>query len=259
MKIVIVTSDRFGIASIILPELCLNPQLKIIKVLTYKRNSPDRTKEFKRKLKKISRIGLLGTFNGIRLRKWYSFGSVKDLQVICNENNIQFSEMNYLNHVETIKIFKQTNSDLGLSLGNGYIPKKIFSIPKFGMINIHTELLPGFRGAADIIWPIYENIKETGFTIHQISSKIDMGDILYQKKYPIKFYASLGETVLKNRGEILPDIPRAFSHVCENYLDLLKNTSAQGNGNTYTTPTYSQFLQMQKNNLKTYQETKLKD
>ena len=153
----------------VLPELCLNPQLDVVKVIFARKNSSNQIKKLKRILLKISRIGLLGALNGIRLRKWYSYGSVKDIYSICKTNNIQFIETDYLNHSKTIDIFLKANAQLGVSLGNGYIPKSIFSIPKFGMINIHTELLPAFRGGADIIWPIYERVYETGFTIHQIT------------------------------------------------------------------------------------------
>ena len=65
------------------------------------------------------------------------------------------------------------------------------------MVNIHTEILPDFKGASSIIWPIYKKIKTTGFTIHQIDKKIDNGKILYQERYAIDFYPTLEETVKK--------------------------------------------------------------
>ena len=126
------------------------------------------------------------------------------------------------------------------------------------MINIHIELLPAFRGGAEIIWPIYERVYETGFTIHQISSKFDKGDILYQKKFPIKFYPTLKKTVLNNRNKILSQIPQAISYVCENYIKLKTKSTSQGKGKIYTTPTYSQYIRMLKNNDLMYKESLLK-
>ena len=61
-----------------------------------------------------------------------------------------------------------TEADLGLALGNGFIGPSIFTIPCFGMVNIHSEMLPEFRGAQSFIWPIYEGVGWMGFTIHQI-------------------------------------------------------------------------------------------
>jgi len=257
MRIIVLTSTKYGIASMVLPELCLNPQLDVVKVVFARKNSSNQIKKLKRKVLKISRIGLLGALNGIRLRKWYSYGNLKDIYTICEKNNVQFSETDYLNHSKTIDIFKEAKADIGVSLGNGYITKSLFSIPKFGMINIHTELLPAFRGGAEIIWPIYERVYETGFTIHQISSKFDKGDILYQKKFPIKFYPTLKKTVLNNQKNILPQIPQAISYVCENYINLKSKSTSQGKGKLYTTPTFSQYKRMLKNNDLMYKESLL--
>ena len=254
MRIIVLTAERFGIASLVIPELIRNKKINIVGVIYTENNISNRAKRLKRIIKKISRIGLLGALNGLRLRTWYKHGDVSNIQYICKNNNILFSQTEYLVESKTINFFKQSEADLGLSLGNGYIPKKIFNIPKYGMINIHTELVPQFRGALDIIWPIYEQIYDTGFTIHQISEKIDKGNILFQKKTKIKFYPSLKETVINNRFEILPQIPKAFSYVCENYLELSLKSEHQGKGKFYTTPTFSQFLRMVKNNKLMYKE-----
>jgi len=257
LRIIILTSVNCGIASMVLPELYTNPKINVVKVLLANKTSPNQINELKRKILKTARIGLLGALNGIRLRKWYTYRDVRDIYSICKTHNFQFSETKYLDHPKTIDILNDANADLGVSLGNGYIPKKIFTIPKFGMINIHTEILPGFRGALDIIWPIYEKINETGFTIHEISGKIDKGNILYQKKHSIKFYPTLEETVLNNRNMIGLHIPKAISYVCEHYLNLRAKSIPQDNGKYYTTPTYSQFLRMVKNNDLMYKESQL--
>ena len=134
MRIIELTSVKYGIASMVLPELCLNPQLEVVKVVFARKNSSNQIKKLKRKVLKISRIGLLGALNGIRLRKWYSYGSVKDIYSVCKTNNVQFSETGYLNHSKTINIFKEAKADIGVSLGNGYIGKNLFSIPKFNKL-----------------------------------------------------------------------------------------------------------------------------
>ena len=123
------------------------------------------------------------------------------------------------------------------------------------MINIHTEILPDFQGAQSIIWPIYEKRKETGFTIHQIDSKIDTGQILFQKKYPIEFSPVLRETVRKNLNTARGKIPSAFSYVCENYESLKEKAISQTGGKSYTTPSIWQFLRMLRNHHALYKES----
>jgi methionyl-tRNA formyltransferase len=254
-KIIILTSTRYGMASRVLPVLCNNKGLDVIKVILAHGVSPNRKRNFKRKILKINRIGILGALNGIRMRKWFQDKETEDIFSLCDSLNVPLTEVPFINCETTKTLFKNANADLGLSLGNGYISESIFSIPKYGMINIHTELLPKFQGAESIIWPIYEKSGETGFTIHQIDKKIDTGDILYQKIYPIQFHSTLRKTVEKNLQDVRNEIPDAFSYVCENYLTLLDNAKPQSQGKSYTTPSYWQFLHMIKNHRAMYQKT----
>ena len=143
----------------------------------------NRRKYFKRKIKKALKIGLFGVLNGIRMRKWYSIDTrkycdPKSIQDLCKKYNIMLNLTPSVNCSQTIQYFKDANADIGLSLGNGYIGSKIFSIPKFGMINIHHEELPSYQNASSIIWQLYNNSNKTGYTIHKIDKNIDTGDIL---------------------------------------------------------------------------------
>ncbi|GHV75997.1 hypothetical protein AGMMS49942_08180 [Spirochaetia bacterium] len=62
--------------------------------------------------------------------------------------------------------------------------------------NIHGSLLPKYRGRTPHIWAIINNEKQAGITIHNIVLECDAGDILFQKKVPIK-YSDTGGSVLK--------------------------------------------------------------
>jgi len=189
------------------------------------------------------------------MRDWYADKDADDIHMVCRDFNVGLSETPFINCETTEEAFRQANADLGLSLGNGYIPKSVFSIPKFGMVNIHTEILPDFQGAQSIIWPIYEGRKETGFTIHQISNKIDKGVILFQKRYPIQFCSTLRETVEMNLKTARMNIPEAFSYVCQNYTSLAGESISQEDRRSYTTPSIWQFFRMARNHRKMYKES----
>jgi methionyl-tRNA formyltransferase len=205
-----------------------------------------------KKLRKTMRIGPWGALNGLRLRGWYQDRESEDIVTLCKSLGVDIAESEFLNCEATRELFKQAKADLGLSLGNGYIGKSLFSIPQYGMVNIHMEILPQFQGAYSIIWPIFEGLAETGFTIHQVDSHIDTGDILYQEKHQIEFYPTLRETVQRNLMVLRESIPSAFSYMCENYLTLREKAVKQGNGRTYTTPTIWQFFRMLRNHKRIY-------
>jgi len=79
-------------------------------------------------------------------------------------------------------------ADLDLMIVAAYgmmLPESILNAPKYGCINVHTSLLPRWRGAAPIQRAIQAGDDETGITIMQMDVGLDTGPILLQKKCPI--------------------------------------------------------------------------
>jgi methionyl-tRNA formyltransferase len=65
------------------------------------------------------------------------------------------------------------------------LPAAILNLPRFGCLNVHTSLLPKYRGAAPIQRAILEGETETGVTIMKMDVGLDTGDILTQESTPI--------------------------------------------------------------------------
>jgi methionyl-tRNA formyltransferase len=65
------------------------------------------------------------------------------------------------------------------------LPQSLLDLPRFGCLNVHTSLLPKYRGAAPIQWAILNGDAETGVTIMKMDAGLDTGDILAQAKTPI--------------------------------------------------------------------------
>lgn len=65
------------------------------------------------------------------------------------------------------------------------LPKAVLDLPRFGCLNVHTSLLPKYRGAAPIQHAILNGDPETGVTIMKMDAGLDTGDILTQEKTPI--------------------------------------------------------------------------
>lgn len=66
------------------------------------------------------------------------------------------------------------------------LPKSILELPRCGCLNVHTSLLPKYRGAAPIQWAILNDEPETGVTIMKMDAGLDTGDILTQRATPIR-------------------------------------------------------------------------
>jgi len=111
-----------------------------------------------------------------------------------------------------IELFKKLNPDIVVVVAFSQIlPKVIIDNPPLKCLNIHPSLLPKYRGAAPINWPIICGETKTGVTIMLMDERMDSGDILLQQEKDIgaaetygKLHdrlAQLGATLLINTIE----------------------------------------------------------
>src|SRR5882762_686082 len=73
-----------------------------------------------------------------------------------------------------------------------FVPEEFLNIPTHGSIQYHPSLLPAYRGASAINWPIILGEKETGLSIFWPDKGLDTGDVLLQKTTPISATDTLG-------------------------------------------------------------------
>src|ERR1700745_1350585 len=62
-----------------------------------------------------------------------------------------------------------------------FVPEDFLNVPTLGSIQYHPSLLPKFRGASAINWPIILGETQTGLSIFWPDNGLDTGDILLQK------------------------------------------------------------------------------
>jgi methionyl-tRNA formyltransferase len=78
------------------------------------------------------------------------------------------------------------NPDLMVVVAYGQIlPQTILDLPAHGCLNVHTSLLPKYRGAAPIQWAIADGEPETGVTIMKMDAGLDTGPVLSMRRTPI--------------------------------------------------------------------------
>ena len=155
MKLVVLTSRRFGIASSCILALAESRECTVTGVIVSRGRAANRVRRFRQKAKKTMRIGLLGALNGLRMRSWYEDTPATDVVELCGRLGIPVFQTDRTNSDETVRLMRESEAELGLSLGNSYIAERVYAIPKFGMINVHGERLPEYRNAQSVIWEIY--------------------------------------------------------------------------------------------------------
>lgn len=105
------------------------------------------------------------------------FSLIKNIPVLTPENLLEES---FISQLKTLQLH------LGVVVGYGKIlPTCIYSIPKYGTVNVHFSLLPKYRGPAPIQRAIMSGEKTTGVTIFFLNDGIDTGEIILQKEVAI--------------------------------------------------------------------------
>ena len=102
---------------------------------------------------------------------------VKELAV--DNNLVIFQPENINKDDQIISFLEDLGADLIITAAFGQIvSKQVLSIPKKECINIHTSLLPKYRGAAPINRAIINGEQETGVSIINMAESLDAGDII---------------------------------------------------------------------------------
>jgi methionyl-tRNA formyltransferase len=91
--------------------------------------------------------------------------------------------------IETMKSLKV---DIFIIVAFRILPEEIFSIPKYGTVNLHASLLPKYRGSAPIHHAILNGETKTGVTTFKINNRVDAGSIYLQEEYIITNKATTG-------------------------------------------------------------------
>lgn len=82
---------------------------------------------------------------------------------------------------EAMSIVEQLAPELIVVAAYGKIlPEELLNYPKYGSINVHSSLLPKYRGAAPINWAILNGEAETGVSIMYMAEALDAGDVIAQ-------------------------------------------------------------------------------
>lgn len=88
---------------------------------------------------------------------------------------------------ETRNYLSQYHPDAIVIVAYGHIvPQWMIDLPPLGCINLHASLLPKYRGAAPIAWALILGEKETGVTTMKIDAGMDTGEMLLERREPIR-------------------------------------------------------------------------
>ncbi len=157
---------------------------------------------------------------------------ILDLNVFGRPEGVEYLETPSLNEATVVTAVKKAEPDVCVVLGTSIIRERLISIPKIGMINAHTSILPEYRGSRSEFWQCYnQDYKHVGMTLHFIDKGVDTGNILFQKRQEVTDNPDPYMLRAKNTIATLEN----YVPVLESVLNGTANPTPQGQ---CTTPTY---------------------
>ena len=119
------------------------------------------------------------------------FSPVKEIAIA---HNIPVFQPENFKSEESVAELAALKPDVCAVVAYGRIlPQKVLDIPTKGCINIHTSVLPQYRGSAPYQWAVLDGLKETGVSSMYLSAGMDAGDIIDVAKTPIGENETAGE------------------------------------------------------------------
>jgi hypothetical protein len=198
---------------------------------------------WRRRLRKLKRVGLSAGPVGLVLRRTYSRvgADVPEL----DELGVPVTRVPTLNGPEARAALEDV--DVAVSLDNALISEATFALPRHGTINVHHGAVPAYRGGPPVFWELADGLDRVGFTVHLIDAGIDTGPVLAEGEVPIERRRTLAETL----AATMPALHEASLDALEGTLlalgrgELGERPQPTG-GRHRTTPTLRDYLRVRR-------------
>lgn len=138
-----------------------------------------------------------------------------------------------VNHKSSLDIIESYNPDLLISIaGNQIFKSKLINLAPKGCINLHTALLPKYRGLMPSFWVLKNNEKKTGVSVFFVDEGIDSGPIIVQR-----------EVVIGNRSqeELIRDTKKIGMDAILEAIDIIDKGDVKTKPNPDDEMTYYTF------------------
>lgn len=105
-----------------------------------------------------------------------------------------------VNSADNIEKLRHWQTDLIISISCPQIFRKaLIDLPSRGCLNLHGSALPDYRGVMPSFWMLANGEKEAGSTLFFVNEKIDAGDVLIQKTFPVQSEDTLDSFIKRSK------------------------------------------------------------
>jgi len=146
-------------------------------------------------------------------------------------------DLNKINSAAGLAAFSASSPELVLSIRYGGILREdAIAVPNLGVLNLHSGLLPDYRGVMATFYAMLNGETEIGTTLHTISDAgIDTGDIVDSTRMPLDYKHSYLWNVLQLYPAGVDCMVAAVEHISQGVVPACSPQPAAGN--YYSFPT----------------------
>ncbi|HUV30987.1 MAG TPA: formyltransferase family protein [Acidobacteriota bacterium] len=181
--------------------------------------------------RKLKSAGPVNFLFGYLLNRWFERQGRKSLPDLPMPRHEK---------VENINTCLFADDDLVVGFGTSYITARTLKRIKNGFLNLHTGILPDYRGVKSEFWTLFcRDYDRAGWTLHFMTPKLDAGDIVLQHFTPVH-----DENPAQLRAKMLTEgIGALAAFIQAVRRDGIESISRrpQGEGRYFTTPTWREW------------------
>lgn len=134
------------------------------------------------------------------------FGSV-DAEKLLNSVPVLQVSIEELNSQRTVEFLKKAQADMLVTYGVHKVSDEVIGCYEGRSFNIHGGLSPWYRGNTTLFWPFYFlKPNWAGMTIHQLTQRLDGGDILHHSVPELEYGDKMHEVACKAVKKVAEDL-----------------------------------------------------
>lgn len=141
------------------------------------------------------------------------------LRWIARRHGLPFLKTDNVMSSEALDFVRAQQPDVVVTVVHQILKDPLITIPRFGVVNIHPGLLPGFRGIQPYFWELSEGSALAGPTLHLIEDEgIDTGRLLVQSPYPVQPRMSVQRNYFLTARAAAAILPECVDKLCQGQL-----------------------------------------
>lgn len=175
----------------------------------------------------------------------------KVLKVLDNYNIPAIFLDKNINHKDSLELINSHKPDILISvLGNEIFKKPLIELAPKGCLNLHTALLPKYRGLMPTFWVLKNNETKTGVSVFYVDEGIDSGNIIIQKEVDIPVGTTQAELIDKTKHIGMQAILESIDLIKHNKVVEIENNDEEAT--YYSMPKREDVIEFLKTGKKFY-------